>query len=240
MQRAAVIVCCALAALAAAFSGAPSPALAQPTYTVVIDAGHQARANNHLERVAPGSRTKKAKVASGASGRATHNREYAINLKVALALRDRLQGLGVNVVMVRTTNSVNIPNTRRAAIANAAGADLFVRIHCDGRLNSSVHGISTLYPPARRWTKSIGAASKRAARALQASCVSATGARNRGISARTDMTAFNWCKVPTALVEMGFLSNRAEDRRLGTVAYRDKLADGLASGVMTFLAGEAR
>jgi N-acetylmuramoyl-L-alanine amidase len=43
--------------------------------------------------------------------------------------------------------------------------------------------------------------------------------------------------VPTILVEMGFMSNRAEDRALTTSGYQQKLANGLANGVVTYLSG---
>ena len=53
--------------------------------------------------------------------------------------------------------------------------------------------------------------------------------------AREDITGFNWAKVPSVLVETGFLTNPAEDRRLQTTAYQERIARGIADGVMAYL-----
>ena len=46
--------------------------------------------------------------------------------------------------------------------------------------------------------------------------------------------------MPCALVETGFLTNQQESSRLGTVAYQEALGDGIARGILSFLAsGEA-
>ena len=59
----------------------------------------------------------------------------------------------------------------------------------------------------------------------------ATGANNRGISYRDDLTGTNWSKVPTVLVEMGEMSNKQEDYALSTPAYQEKMATGMANGI---------
>jgi len=58
---------------------------------------------------------------------------------------------------------------------------------------------------------------------------------NRGAIQRSDLSGFNWAKVPSVLVEAGFLSNPAEDRLLATTAYQDKVAEGMAQGVKAYL-----
>ena len=98
---------------------------------VVIDAGHQSKQMTDKEPNGPGSSTMKAKVASGTEGVSTGNEEYKINLKVALLLRDELLSRGYSVIMTRETNDVKLSNVDRAQIANEAGADAMVRIHCN-------------------------------------------------------------------------------------------------------------
>jgi N-acetylmuramoyl-L-alanine amidase len=51
------------------------------------------------------------------------------------------------------------------------------------------------------------------------------------------MTGFNWSDVPTIIPELGFLSNAEEDRLMATDAYRTKIADGLAGGIIQYLQG---
>ena len=202
---------------------------------VVIDAGHQGRGDSSLEPIGPGSSQKKPKVAGGASGQYAPHAEGQINLDVALRLQRVLAAKGVKVVMVRTTQNVNISNSRRAAIANGAHAALFIRLHCDGASSSSRHGLSTLVPAKNHWTGPIVSASAKAGFMVHRAALAATDAADNGVVNRGDLSGFNWSRVPTVLVEMGFMSNRAEDRALTTAAYQQKLAVGLANGVMHYL-----
>jgi N-acetylmuramoyl-L-alanine amidase len=112
-----------------------------------------------------------------------------------------------------------------------------VRIHADGSQNTSLHGISTLVPAWHRgWTNDIYGPSLRAGRMLQRALVSATGAADRGLVRRSDLTGFNWANVPAVLVEAGFLSNPAERRLLHSGAYQQRLAVGLTAGIASFIA----
>jgi N-acetylmuramoyl-L-alanine amidase len=202
---------------------------------VVIDAGHQGTGNSAVEPVGPGSSTKKPKVESGASGVATHVDESKRNLQIALVLQKTLESRGVKVVMVRTTQNVNIPNSKRAQIANNAHAALFIRLHCDSA-GSSTHGVLTLRP-SKNWYNGIDMVgpSKIAAQDVHKATLAATGAYDRGIVARSDLSGFNWAKVPSVLVEMGLMSNPSEDRKLGTASYQQELATGMANGIVKFL-----
>jgi len=174
-------------------------------------------------------------VSDGASGSHAPHAESEVNLEVALKLRTELQARGVKVIMVRTSQNVNISNSQRAAIANNAHAALFIRLHCDGIGNSSTHGFSTLIPASNHWTGPIVSSSARAGAIVQSAALKATGARNAGVVQRGDLSGFNWAKVPTVLVEMGFMSNSAEDAALTSAGYQHKLATGLANGVVQYL-----
>ena len=84
---------------------------------IVIDAGHQKKANTKLEPIGPGAKQKKMKVAGGATGKYTKQKEYDLNLKVAKLLEKKLKAKGYRVIMIRTKNDVNISNSKRAKIA---------------------------------------------------------------------------------------------------------------------------
>jgi N-acetylmuramoyl-L-alanine amidase len=205
---------------------------------VVIDAGHQAKADMRREPIGPGSKKRKPRVTSGTSGVVTHKRESVINLQVALKLRDALQKQGVKVIMIRTSQKVDIANSQRAKTANAAHADLFIRLHCDGTTNSKIHGFLTLVPAKNKWTRKIVKSSARAGRDVQTATLKTTHAKDRGIIGRGDMSGFNWSKVPSIIVEMGVMTNRAEDRRLSKKSYQAKLVTGMTAGIMRFLSGK--
>lgn len=129
-------------------------------------------------------------------------------------------------------------NADRARFCNLRGAALMLRIHADGSTDPDIHGASTLYPAFRRgWTDDVYPASRRAARIVQRDLVRATGAADRGVAERGDLTGFNWADVPVVLVETGYLTNAAERRRLTSRAYRELVAQGLAAGVARFVRG---
>ena len=203
---------------------------------VVIDAGHQGRANMGSEPVGPGSSTRKPKVAGGTSGVATHKAESVINLQVAKRLKAQLEKRGIPVRMIRTSESVNIPNSTRAKTANSLGAALVVHLHCDSA-GRSTKGLLVIVPATNRWTSPIVTSSARAGRSVQKYALAATGARNRGVSKRSDLVGFNYSKVPSVFVEMGLMSNSTEDRKLSTAAYQNKLAAGMANGIKAYLDG---
>jgi N-acetylmuramoyl-L-alanine amidase len=220
----------AAALVALALGGAPD------CTRIVIDPGHDARANPATEPIGPGSRQRKVKDGGGTTGVATGVPEHQLNLRISLLLRDELERRGYCVTMTRTESAgTSMGNVARARIANRARAALFLRIHADGSTDGSLHGTSTLYPALHRgWTDDVLPASETAARAIQTALVRALGSRDLGLSRRADLTGFNWSDVPVVLAEVGFMSNAREDRRLATRAYQRRAARGLADGVERF------
>ncbi len=201
---------------------------------VVVDPGHQAKADTSPEPVGPGAAEMQQRATAGACGVATKRQECEVALEVALLLKARLEGSGIQVLMTRTTSAVNLSNVQRAEIANKAGADLFVRIHADAAASAGVRGVSVMYPDGNAWVAPIAGASKRAAGAVGAATARATGAPDGGIAARSDLAGFNWSKVPAILVETGYLSNADDDKLLGNPGYQDKLAAGIVNGILTY------
>ncbi len=205
---------------------------------VCIDPGHQGRSDSSPEPIGPKSKKMKTRASGGATGVTTKLPEYEIALQISMNLKRRLEGRGIRVIMTRTTDDVNISNAERAIIGNKAKADLFVRVHGNGSPDSTVSGVSVIYPAKNHWTVRHSASSKRAARRLHSAVVAQTGAVDRGMTARGDHAGFNWSRSPAVLVECGFLSNSVEDRLLASPHYQDKLAEGIAAGVSGYLAAE--
>jgi N-acetylmuramoyl-L-alanine amidase len=202
---------------------------------ICLDPGHGTppAIGRQVEPIGPGSKVMKIKDGGGAAG------EAAVALAIARRTRSLLLARGYRVAMTRTGPTFrygNGGNIARAQFCNRRHATLMVRIHADGSSDTSLHGISTLVPALHRgWTDDIYAASLRAGRSIQRALVSATGAADRGISRRSDLTGFNWANVPTVLVETGFLSNPAERQRLHSGAYQLRIAAGLTAGISSFL-----
>ena len=203
---------------------------------IVLDAGHQTRAMSATEPVGPGSSQRKAKVTGGASGCVTHLPEYKLNLQVAKKLQKELVNRGYKVIMVRTKNNVRMSNVQRAKVANKYKADAFIRIHANSAGSSSVKGALTIAPASnnRYMTKANRKASQKLSKKVLKAMCKTTGAKNRGVMYTNSMTGINWCKVPVTIVEMGFMSNPSEDRKMAKASYQKKIVKGIADGIDNF------
>lgn len=197
---------------------------------IVIDAGHGISSYNKQEPIAPNSSETKIAFASGTRG--ANLTEEQLNLSVALKLQKVLEDKGAIVHMTRTEHETDMTNVDRAVFANELNADISVKIHADGNNSSSVHGVSVLVPGTQYITDNkVIEKSRIAGELILDAFVKETGGANRGISVRNDLTGFNWTKVPIVLVEMGFMTNPEEDKRMETEEYQDKMVQGIASGL---------
>jgi N-acetylmuramoyl-L-alanine amidase len=203
---------------------------------ICLDPGHGTppAIGQQVEPIGPGSRVMKIKDGGGAHG------EAAVALAIAQRARRVLLARGYRVAMTRTGPTIHLGdgdgNIARAKFCNRRHAALMVRIHADGSTDRSLRGFSTLVPAWHHgWTDDIYSASARAGGDIQRAELSATGAADRGIVKRSDLTGFNWANVPAVLVETGFLTNPTDWRLLHRSSYQQRVAVGLANGVRAFV-----
>ncbi|MCU4998505.1 N-acetylmuramoyl-L-alanine amidase [Bacillus tropicus] len=204
----------------------------QGKFLVVIDPGHQQKANLNLEPIGPGATTQKYKVTDGTTGVVTKKREAVLVLEMAFVLKEKLEAKGMQVLMTRTSQDVDISNKERATLANDHKANLFLRLHADGSENPNQSGFAVLTPAeGSPYTKEIYAESLQISQTIVKKMRENQQVKVNGIKFRDDLSGFNWSKVPGVLLELGFMSNHEEDKKLSDPQYVNSLLQSVADSV---------
>ena len=182
---------------------------------VVIDPGHDLRANPATEPIGPGSSTRKIKDGGGTHGLYRGSREAELNLRVALRLRPLLERAGVRVVMTQDEDGRHEHRQRRARrIANRAGPRSSSASTRTARPTRAHAARTRSTPPCASATTTSTPRASVPRRSCSRISLRSLGFPDRGLQERTDFTGFNWADVPVILVEMGFMTNPTEDRLL--------------------------
>lgn len=169
--------------------------------------------------------------------------EEDVNLAISLQLRDFLQEGGALVVMTRDEDEDLADSGakqrktqdlhRREAFVKNSGADLLVSIHMNAMASSRWSGAQTFYDP-RSHPKS-----EQLALWLQHELKKNLENTTREAKTITNVYLLKTAEIPSALVEVGFLSNSEEARLLATEAYQRKAAASIYYGILRFVSGEA-
>lgn len=152
--------------------------------------------------------------------------EKGLNLSIARKVASYLENRGVRVIMTRNSDTF-IELNERAAIANRAGADLFVSIHADSHPKLSQRGYTIYVARSASWS------SKKTAIAIEQAMgqtgLSSVGVRNQDyrVLVRTTM--------PAVLVECGYLSNPSESDLLYDNSFQDRIARAITDGIIASL-----
>ena len=150
------------------------------------------------------------------------DQEKALALRTGLLLRDSLVSKGYDVTMTRDSDWYPAL-TDRSAQANMMDADAFISIHYNSAGATSASGIETFAYATED--------NKRLASSIQAQLIANTGAANRGVKNGNKLIVLNTTKVPAVLLELGFLSNPTEAKRMLENDYQNTLAESIAKGV---------
>lgn len=190
--------------LGAVVSAVMAAAAARAFDTVVVDAGHGGSDRGGIPR--------------------QRIPEDEWTLKTALRVSTELKQRGFNVVMTRTADEY-VSLAQRCRIANSRRDSIFVSIHYDAYRREGADGITAYYASSR---------SQRLARSINSRMATALRPpTNRGAK-RSRFYVIRNTLSPAVLVECGFLTNRAEARRIQTTEYQSSLAKAIADGVVDY------
>ena len=170
--------------------------------------------------------------------------EATVTFELARAVERRLEGLGAEVALTRSTNS----ETRwgpcidaRGRFGRQVGASAVVSLHADGGPEDG-SGFHVIAPEWRRpWTSDIAVPSLRLAESLRDS-LSAHGvpradyvAGGTGLNVRGDLGTLNMSDVPVAMIEIGNMRNSGDAQRMTSASGRARYATAVVDGLRTFL-----
>ncbi|MDP8218911.1 MAG: N-acetylmuramoyl-L-alanine amidase [Candidatus Theseobacter exili] len=172
----------------------------------------------------------------GAIGRSGTREKYIV-LDIAQRVARILKSKGIHVIMTRKADYF-ITLWRRAYISKLANADVFVSIHGNAHRKRSVKGIETFYPRnspgISRKERHRHNNSRKLAKNIQYNLIRQTGSQNRGVKPAGFYVIKN-CSIPSALVEVGFLTHAYEERKLRQPSYREIIARGIAIGIIKYI-----
>ena len=147
-------------------------------------------------------------------------KESQYTLIYALELGRALKGLGFEVNYSRTSDS-DVSLAERCRMANTWKADYFISIHFNAGGGT---GIET-------FALAAGGNAERLAKAVQSPLIAHTGMRDRGVKF-ANFQVLRDTLMPAVLIELGFLTNKADCALLREPAFQDKIALGIAFGIL--------
>ncbi|MDQ0910989.1 N-acetylmuramoyl-L-alanine amidase [Streptomyces canus] len=217
---------------------------------VVIDPGHNLTNFRHTaeinRKVDIGTNRKECDT----TGTSTNSgyAEAKFTLDVAHRLRTLLEKQGVTVKLTQDGDRPYGPCVdERARIGNSAKADAVVSIHADGA-GAGQRGYHVILPGRVHQgiadTRRIVAPSARLGERIADDFGRATGTGRSnyigdgtGLDTRTDLGGLNLSRVPKVFIECGNMRDSKDAALLTSGAWRQKAAQGISEGIVSFLHG---
>jgi N-acetylmuramoyl-L-alanine amidase len=162
-------------------------------------------------------------------------REVDLVWDLARRLEGRMVATGMEALLTRGRDQCP-DEADRAHFANDNGADLFLSLHCDGNRSPLAQGVASFhFGTLHGSTSTIGEA---LAGFIQRELAARTGLRNCRAHPKTwDILRLTRC--PAVRVEIGYLTNPDDRRKLSDPAFRDVVAEGILVAVKRlYLLGE--
>ena len=161
--------------------------------------------------------------------------EKNVTLKVSLELRKLLEAEGAKVIMTRETDRTVSEKGAKASdieelgarcdVGNRAGADIFISIHADSFTRPEARGTTGYY-----YSKSTTGRGQKLADCIRRNLVEQLGTPSRGTQPCNFYVVKN-TDMPATLIELGFISNKEEEKLLDSKEGVQKAAQGIFDGI---------
>jgi N-acetylmuramoyl-L-alanine amidase len=156
--------------------------------------------------------------------------EKHLALDVARRVDYILKKQGIRTTMTRSRD-VFIPLSKRSQVSNSYRGSIFVSIHFNSA-STNAKGVETFYHSSNRDSYVL-------ARLVQSAVVYKSSTTDRGVKFRA-LHVLRYNERPAILVECGFITNSSEMRQCLSPSYRQRVAEGIAMGILRYQQGGSR
>ncbi len=171
--------------------------------------------------------------------------EKDITLDIVLTLRDCLEEKGIQVIL--THDGTAFPKTladdgnnlfnpqERISYADTLDIDYFVSIHCDSyEADEAVQGTRVYYSNGTKHTEMSAGAAKAIQDMVNEEFPDAKKCITKDMAKDNAYYVIREAKVPSALIEIGFVTNRQDAENMISEQWRDSFAAAVAEGIYAF------
>lgn len=149
--------------------------------------------------------------------------EKHLCLDTSIRLENNLRKQGYKTAVLRRSDYfISLP--QRVSMASRYRNAIFVSVHYNFTWRQEASGLETFYHSAE---------SRSLAQYVQSSMLRKTRAGNRGVKQARYYVIRN-TKMPSILVECGFVSNTSERNKMRRAWYRQACADGISEGIALY------
>ena len=149
--------------------------------------------------------------------------EKDLTNRTAHLLEKKLKNAGSNVILTRTDDTF-LSLEERVNISSKYDADAFVSIHYDSVKNHDIRGMTSYY---------YTSAQKELANELHAELIEASKMIDRGVR-KNDYFVLRENSQPATLLELGFLSNKQEEKLVSTNKYQETVSTAIYQGLANY------